>query len=674
MLISRLKLIDLRQFYKENEMAFSTDRAKNVTLIHAENGVGKTALLNAILWCLYEEHTANFEQPNDILNHSARKEGRKKARVELEFLSEGQLYQAVRWLDASDRETTFRVYKVEEQNFIPIPQPRGFINSIVPQDMAHYFFFQGEGVSKIASHKDQSDVRRAIRDILGFTLAEQAIDDLREYRKKITKEVSTLEGVEKATKHLSARALALEEEVESERKVETEQQRNLRTVESDLSQVVESLINSGNQKAEQLERLHLDLAKQKDRLDVDLNKARGREVGLIQEFGWIAFGIPLAEHGISDIDTETMRGRIPAPYNEQLVKDLLEREECICGRELKPMTAAFGKIQDLLDAAGSTLVYQRIMRARSVASNVVTKSREFLDRNQSVSEQIGNLHAAIRDAEVKIKETREELAKIDNADVQHLEGKRTRLEKEKAKILRTIGALQAKIEIGEAQRKSVEAEIRRHSGQDSRLLELQNRQAFIDRLITHGETKLADFEEGSRVRIVTGVNEILEQFSRKDYRIRMDSDYGFHLVRADGSSVAKSDGERLLLNLSFVVSLIGLARERAGAEGNFLQSGASAPFVVDAPFGDLDETYKEGTAKFLPERSEQIVFLLSSSHWKGTVDKMISDRVGCEYLCVSHKTIPRGSRPLDAIEIAGQRFDQSVYQSSFDGTTVRRIR
>ena len=48
MKILSLKMTNFRQFYGRQELHFSTDSKKNITLIHAENGVGKTALLNAI--------------------------------------------------------------------------------------------------------------------------------------------------------------------------------------------------------------------------------------------------------------------------------------------------------------------------------------------------------------------------------------------------------------------------------------------------------------------------------------------------------------------------------------------------------------------------------------------------------------------------------------------------
>ena len=47
MLLQKLKLVNFRQFYGDTtEIEFSTDAIKNITLIHGENGLGKTTLLN----------------------------------------------------------------------------------------------------------------------------------------------------------------------------------------------------------------------------------------------------------------------------------------------------------------------------------------------------------------------------------------------------------------------------------------------------------------------------------------------------------------------------------------------------------------------------------------------------------------------------------------------------
>ena len=69
MLIRKIVLTNFRQFYGEQTIHFSTNEDKNVTLIHAENGVGKTALLNAILWCFFKSFTPNFKDPRNLLNN-----------------------------------------------------------------------------------------------------------------------------------------------------------------------------------------------------------------------------------------------------------------------------------------------------------------------------------------------------------------------------------------------------------------------------------------------------------------------------------------------------------------------------------------------------------------------------------------------------------------------------
>jgi len=53
MILEKLILENFRQFRGRQEIFFSTIKERNVTLVHAENGFGKTALLNALLWGFY---------------------------------------------------------------------------------------------------------------------------------------------------------------------------------------------------------------------------------------------------------------------------------------------------------------------------------------------------------------------------------------------------------------------------------------------------------------------------------------------------------------------------------------------------------------------------------------------------------------------------------------------
>lgn len=71
MFLEKIILRNFRQFYGEQEIVFSCNPQQNVSLIHAENGVGKTTLLNALLWCFYKDLTARFENPEKIVCNQA---------------------------------------------------------------------------------------------------------------------------------------------------------------------------------------------------------------------------------------------------------------------------------------------------------------------------------------------------------------------------------------------------------------------------------------------------------------------------------------------------------------------------------------------------------------------------------------------------------------------------
>lgn len=203
---------------------------------------------------------------------------------------------------------------------------------------------------------------------------------------------------------------------------------------------------------------------------------------------------------------------------------------------------------------------------------------------------------------------------------------------------------------------------------------LTTHQSFAQELINLCETKLDQYEKDSKKTIASKVNQTLQEFSRKDFRVRVGDDFSFYLIREDGNRVAQSRGENLLLNLAFVSALIEFAQMRSGASGEFLVSGTTAPFVIDAPFGELDNTYKQATAAFLPQRSRQLIFLLSSSHWSGTVDETIRNKVGSEYVLISSKTGTQNGKPDDKLMIDGKEYIQSLYNQDKEATFIEKVR
>ncbi len=150
--------------------------------------------------------------------------------------------------------------------------------------------------------------------------------------------------------------------------------------------------------------------------------------------------------------------------------------------------------------------------------------------------------------------------------------------------------------------------------------------------------------------------------------------YDIRLIDRDKLKVAESDGQQLLLSLTFISCLIELAAQRKGASGEILTPGAIAPFVIDAPFGVLDNTYKGNMAKSIPDLVEQVVFLLSSSHWQGSVDENIKNKVGAEYNLVLEVKGPQGSKKLSPLIINNREYDTVRYDCEVDRTVIEEIK
>ncbi len=215
MKLLKVKLFNFRQFYGAQTLVFSCDAKRNVTLVHAENGVGKTTLLNAIRWCFYGEVTNRFEAKDQILNFEAAAEKDPLASVEVTFEHEGRSYIVERhssYRNGNGRgEMSLSAYSVDKNGSMhQLEAPDTFVNSVVPRAMAKYFFFDGEHAETFSSETNSRAVGQAIRDMLGCNVIEAAIQDLEHAARMYGNQLSDIPG-EGELKVLAGRLKEFEE-------------------------------------------------------------------------------------------------------------------------------------------------------------------------------------------------------------------------------------------------------------------------------------------------------------------------------------------------------------------------------------------------------------------------------------------------------------------------------
>lgn len=680
MKLNKIIVTNFRQFYGSNSIVFATDKEKNITLIHGENGLGKTTLLNAILWCFYNRFTTDFENPREIVNIYSLTQGNIIASVEIIFNHEGQDFYIKREYNNSTQNDDVIVYELENGTFIKqVKLALPFIESVIPSQMADYFFFHGEGIANINNNNNLTKFRKAIRDILGFTSAEYAKDDLNEL---ISRRKAEIQKLTKKNNEYSAK-YKIKTDLEYERRelisAKEACKENVENCQIKLEALSERLSNIKVFNVSDIQNKKISEEKKLKNIEVKTNELMAKQKKLIHQYGMILFGYKLANDTMLNITEKEVLGEIPSPYDESLINKIIEAKLCICGREVSHLSPEYEHIKSLRNKANTADIKQKRLAAVHFAGsigNLSEKPQEFITSFQDIDKDIANLLREKQLSTLEISSLQQQLEDIGdggerevatiNKDINSILTQR-----ENAKI--RINNIEKNISILNTRISECDRWINSNIPDNGLVFKYNQDVEKLEKLVYLCETKLKNYETTARNNIAVSVNIILNNFSRKEFNVRVTESFDFKLARPDGSLVAKSKGENLLLNLSFVSALLGFCAQRASGDNRFLIKGTVAPFFIDAPFGELDETYRQATAIFLPQCCEQLILLLSSSHWSGTVDSSIKDRVGKEYLIVSHKIEEQNEKPLDLIDIKNITHRQSIYESDFEGSLIKEI-
>ena len=202
MLIDYIQIINWRSFYGENAIEVSTDPEKNVTLIRAENGVGKTSLLAAVNWCFFGilPSESEFENPKKLVNEfAAENDGITTAKVQIDFVHQNRTYRASRsYEQKTETSHPLSLCEVSDGGEVPVTfsRPDRFINTVIPREMSPHFFFYGEATSRYTGTSGAKKFGEAVKGILGATVAGMALSDLQKAFKDYNRQAADNTSVE----------------------------------------------------------------------------------------------------------------------------------------------------------------------------------------------------------------------------------------------------------------------------------------------------------------------------------------------------------------------------------------------------------------------------------------------------------------------------------------------
>lgn len=662
-----IKFCNFRQFYGKTPEIILASGLQNTTIIHGNNGAGKTTILNGFTWVLYEKFTAAFSSPDLLINKRAITEANLgtsvECWVEINFEHESKRYQVKRKCFAcQDKEG--KIQYSQNQFFMlisgddgcwypPLEQPEDIINNILPESLYHYFFFDGEQIDHIFRSSDNNKIAEDTKELLGVKVLDRSIDHLKKAKKTLQDELKAIG--ESDIKKLLKEQTKLEQEKE---KIHQRQQYIIQqiTQEEELKKLLSQrlLELSG---AEELKQLKTELEKQEATLRRNLIEGRNQIKQSISSRGYTILLSDAISHFHSLIEELRGKGELPSGIKQQFVQQLLERKQCICGNELHEETEAYQQVQNWMNKAGIADVEEAAIRLESQVNELGKQSQDFwqnVDKNQA---NINQCRLELSQVETELDNIRNKFRHYPDEDIQALQTHLDELEDSLKELRLEQGANQHKLELIEKEIEAINKQVEKYKIREGKQALAQRRltatQDAIER-ITEVRKRL---EVQFRYALEQRVQEIFSSISFTPYLPRISNDYDLRLVENTSGvavPVAASTGENQILSLSFIGGIIDRVREWSQKNTLMGPDSSTFPIIMDSPFGSLDEIYRRQVAKSIPQLANQLIVLVTKTQWRGEVEQEMANYIGKQYVLVYNS--PKPDCEEDSIELEGVKY------------------
>lgn len=643
-------MLNFRQFIDETEVEFSVDSEKNVTVILGNNTFGKTTLLQAFNWCFYEKVLFS-DNPEDLLNYEkAAKmyvDQEEKVEVEITLLHDGCEYKITRTQIVTKKYNGFNMrtyakivysYKNENgktvTNTIEAPNEiKKLINTILPEDLSKYFFFDTERVNSISTKKDVAD---AVKGLLGLSALDNAKKHIGSRSNKTTalgillKEFET-DGNKEAEATLEAihRAQANKEKYHQEVETAKTQIKYYETRKEQLEAVLRDNKNTS------------EMQTKKQKLEKQVKEEESAQISMATAFrndfnnGCMAFfALPLLKQAESFLQAVEIDDKGIKDLSKPTLLEVLKRGKCICGCELIEGTDPYNHILEEMkfvppESIGNTvrnyIEQMNGYKNRTDAFLQGIKSRytelyrsknrviEYLSDIEDISEQIKGAED-VRNYEIELQEVKARL-------------KEQNVKKDNA--IRNESLAESDIQSKQKLYDSLLAK-------NAKYVETMQYVHYAEEILAWVEETYNDKETYIRDALEDRVNDIFERMYHGKRRVVIDKKFNVELLTIVSDkeiNTGKSEGLDRVKNFAFIGGLVALAKDKIvskAGEHEIDLASEPYPLVMDAPFSNADEEHTGNISRVLPEVAEQVIMFVMEKDFK-IAEPVMRGRIGKEF-------------------------------------------
>ena len=611
---------------------------KPIILFGGLNGAGKTTMLDALLLCLFGpvakcSNRKGLSYPDYLKNCINKHSPYKQSSIGLHFhhITEGakthyRLRRTWKMTQAGIKEH-FEVHKNEAPAPAIAKNWLQLIEEIIPANIAHLFFFDGEQAERYASVENSSAlIKNAVLNLLGLDVVEQLSKDLQTLERRT--QIGNLKQTQQQEIGYAEHALAdLRTKLTSLR----QEKANLQAHMIDRSKSKLATVN------EQFRKLGGELYERKTQIEAN-NQQAANELDdctrALQELAADCLPLTLVTGLLDNIAQRDVREQeVLAAQNS--ISAIKQRDTALLKHLRKNNVApqALGLIKQF----AATDLNERSQTAGGKINNQIDMpTRRMLDTLNST-----NLALVAKRADALLKNHAALQAKVADASIELANIPEDDLIKD---ILTQRESLQTEIIAAERKKEVLASEIDRVNRDIERQeTELQAKlQAEFEQRVQHDEqnrllshaTKARETLAKFRHNVIRSHIQNIEALVLESYqgllrkkslidRISIEPDnFGIRLFDPDGRYIAPeqlSAGERQLLAISL---LWGMAKS----------SGRPLPIAIDTPLGRLDASHRTHLVKrYFPHASHQVMLFSTDQELHGPYLKSIKQHIGHSY-------------------------------------------
>jgi DNA sulfur modification protein DndD len=631
MIIHKLEMYNFRQYISLQEVKFSTDPEKNVTVLIGVNTSGKTTIIRAFEWCLYgkngfEDTVLLNSEVRDNMNVGDTQEvwvavtfshedsnGQKMYTLKRKFKylctertkAEGKLVVGLN--KKPEEELTLEYLQADGQTKTAIRRENisESIDRVLPQDLSDYFFFGGERISGIAN---RTDLSKAVRGLMRLDVLENARDHIKEVLKKFSSNIDTSgdSKAQAAQASLETAKKKLQQYIEARDNAQAEMEHYQQQENNFNVQLSKSNVEQVKKAKAERDRIAKAISNEQTRLE---NAIRSY-VELFNKRPYAFFGMPAIKKSLEVLQNLNDQVECVPGMNQDSIDYLLHRGTCICGTHLDP----------------GSQPYQLVMQERrklppetigAVVMNYKNKAEGYLSGSESFYPDLEEKYKEIRGIQRRIGELQDEAEEqskliIDDTDAKAIETKRreahTKYNEAKSdydQAVRDIGGCERDIKNCE----DAIAKYAKSSTKNRRLVRYITYATLVQDWLS--ET-YQEKEDKVRSELQLRVNDNFAKMYHGERSITIDDKYR---VKYADITTEESDGLKAVKSFAFIASLVSMAKDRI-LDDEEMQLGQVYPLVMDAPFSNVDEIHIDNICKILPKTANQVIMAVMQKDWE----------------------------------------------------------